>query len=45
LFLAANDFREDHPQFIAALSTAQTRFGVGAAAAEAILCESSMMNS
>jgi hypothetical protein len=21
-----NDFREDHPQFIAALSTAQTRF-------------------
>ena len=40
LFLAANDFREDHPQFAAALSAAQTRFHLSAEETAAILAES-----
>ena len=37
IFLAAQDFREDHPQFAAALTAAQTRFGLTAAETAAIL--------
>lgn len=40
LFLAANDFREDHPQFAAALSAAQTRFHLTPSETAAILAES-----
>ena len=40
LFLAANDFREDHPQFAAAFSTAQTRFHLTPSETAAILAES-----
>ena len=40
LFLAANDFREDHPQFTAALSTAQARFHLTQSETAAILAES-----
>jgi hypothetical protein len=40
LFLAANDFREDHPQFAAALSTAQSRFHLSDSETAAILAES-----
>ena len=40
IFLAAQDFREDHPQFAAALDAAQTRFGLTAAETAAILAES-----
>ena len=40
LFLAANDFREDHPQFAAALSAAQSRFHLTPSETAAILAES-----
>jgi hypothetical protein len=40
LFLAANDFREDHPQFAAVLSIAQTRFHLTPSETAAILAES-----
>ena len=40
LFLAGNDFREDHPQFAAALSAAQTRFHSTPSETAAILAES-----
>ena len=40
IFLAAQDFREDHPQFAAALTAAQTRFGLSDADTAAILAES-----
>ena len=39
IFVAAQDFREDHPQFAAALAAAQTRFGLTAAETAAILEE------
>ena len=28
IFVAAQDFREDHPQFAAALTAAKSRFGI-----------------
>ena len=40
LFLAAQDFRSDHPQFAAALAAAQTRFHLSAEETAAILAES-----
>ena len=40
IFLAAQDFREDHPQFAAALAAAQSRFGLTDAETAAILAES-----
>ena len=40
IFVAAQDFREDHPQFAAALTAAQTRFGLSDADVSAILDES-----
>ena len=43
LFLAANDFREDHPQFAAALSAAQTRFHLTPSETAAILAESAAL--
>ncbi len=39
LFDAAQDFREDHPAFIAALSAAQERFGFAADEIAALLAE------
>ena len=39
IFLAAQDFREDHPQFATALATAQSRFGLSDANVAAILAE------
>ena len=39
LFDAAQDFREDHPDFIAALSAAQERFGITADETAALLAE------
>ena len=39
LFDAAQDFREDHPAFIAALSAAQERFGFAADESAALLAE------
>ena len=40
LFLAAQDFRSDHPQFTATLTAAQTRFHLSAEETAAILAES-----
>ena len=40
IFLAAQDFREDHPQFAAGLSAAKTRFGLIDDETAAILAES-----
>ena len=40
IFVAAQDFREDHPQFAAALTTAKSRFGLSDADVSAILDES-----
>ena len=40
LFLAAQDFRSDHPQFTTALAAAQTRFRLSAEETAAILAES-----
>ena len=40
IFVAAQDFREDHPQFAAALTAAQTRFSITDADVSAILEES-----
>ena len=40
LFLAANDFREDHPKFAAALTAAQARFHLTQSETAAILEES-----
>ena len=40
LFVAAQEFREDHPQFTAALSAAKTRFGLTDETLAAILEES-----
>ena len=40
LFVAAQDFREDHPQFVAALSTARTRFSLPESEIAALLAES-----
>ena len=40
LFLAAQSFRSDHPQFTAALTAAQTRFHLSAEETAAILAES-----
>ena len=40
LFLAAQDFRSDHPQFTTALAAAQTRFHLSAEETAAILAES-----
>ena len=37
IFVAAQDFREDHPQFAAALTAAQTRFGLSDSETAAIL--------
>ena len=45
LFVAAQDFREDHPQFAAALAAARTRFYVAESTVEAILSESVAVNS
>ena len=45
LFVAAQDFREDHPQFAAALTAARTRFCIADSTAEAILSESAAVNS
>ena len=45
LFVVAQDFREDHPQFAAALTTARTRFCVADSTVEAILSESVAVNS
>ena len=45
LFVAAQDFREDHPQFAAALTAARTRFCVAESTVEAILSESVAVNS
>ena len=39
LFVAAQDFREDHPYFIAALSAAQERFGITRDEIAALLSE------
>lgn len=39
IFLAAQDFREDHPQFAAALAAAQSRFGLSDADIATILAE------
>ena len=41
LFVAAQDFREDHPQFAAALTAARTRFSLPESEIAAILGESS----
>ena len=40
IFLAAQSFRSDHPQFTAALTAAQTRFHLSAEETAAILAES-----
>lgn len=40
LFLAAQDFRDDHPQFADALAAAQARFALTSAETAAILSES-----
>ena len=40
LFVAAQDFREDHPQFAAALTAARTRFSLTDSEIAAILSES-----
>lgn len=40
IFVAAQDFREDHPQFAAALTAAQSRFGLTDSETAAILAES-----
>ena len=40
LFVAAQDFREDHPQFAAALTAARTRFSLSESEITAILSES-----
>ena len=40
LFVAAQDFREDHPQFAAALAAARTRFSLPDSEITAILAES-----
>ena len=39
IFVAAQDFREDHPQFAAALTAAQSRFGLTDSETAAILAE------
>ena len=39
IFVAAQDFREDHPQFAAALTAAKSRFGLSAAETAAIFAE------
>ena len=39
IFLAAQDFREDHPQFSAALAAAKSRFGLSDSETAAILAE------
>ena len=39
IFVAAQDFREDHPQFAAVLAAAQSRFGLSDADTAAILAE------
>ena len=43
IFLAAQDFREDYPQFAAGLSAAKTRFGLTDDETAAILAESVMV--
>ena len=40
IFVAAQDFREDHPQFAAALTTAKSRFDLTDVDVSAILDES-----
>ena len=40
LFVAAQDFREDHPQFAAALAAARTRFSLPDSEIAAILADS-----
>ena len=40
LFVAAQDFREDHPQFAAALTAARTRFSLPESEIAALLAES-----
>ena len=40
LFVAAQDFREDHPQFAAALAAARTRFSLPDSEIAALLAES-----
>ena len=40
LFVAAQDFREDHPQFAAALAAARTRFSLPGSEIASILAES-----
>ena len=40
LFVAAQDFREDHPQFAAALAAARTRFSLPESEITAILSAS-----
>ena len=40
LFVAAQDFREDHPQFAAALTAARTRFSLSESEIAALLAES-----
>ena len=40
LFVAAQDFREDHPQFAAALTAARTRFSLTPGQIAAVLAES-----
>ena len=39
LFVAAQDFREDHPQFAAALAAARTRFSLPDSEIAAILAD------
>ncbi len=39
IFVAAQDFREDHPQFAAALTAAKSRFGLSDSDVAAILAE------
>ena len=39
IFVAAQDFREDHPQFAAALAAAKSRFGLSDSETAAILVE------
>ena len=39
IFVAAQDFREDHPQFAAGLTAAKTRFGLTDVETAAILEE------
>ena len=42
LFVAAQDFREDHPQFAAALAAARTRFSLPDSEIAALLAESAV---